>query len=176
VGPSAALTPETFKVSVCSKTILPTHDVSGWRPPTPHAGRSPIYTDKRWRPFCRRALRTRRPPLVFILARKPCTRLRRRTLGCHVRFGIPIPLQSGLRLAIIPSFLTTCKFPGRHETRNRKSGLPALVRQMWSLSAAAQRSSDIDCPLSADLHFLASWGRITHKIRSQGKSSLVHGI
>jgi hypothetical protein len=85
---------------------------------TPHAGRSPIYTVKRWRPFCRRALRTRRPPLVFILARKPCTRLRRRTLGCHVRFGITVPLQSGLRLAIIPSFLATCKFPGRHEIRN----------------------------------------------------------
>jgi hypothetical protein len=32
VGPSAALTPETFKVSVCSKTVLPTHDVPGRRP------------------------------------------------------------------------------------------------------------------------------------------------
>ena len=31
VGPGVALTPETLEISVCSKAILPTHDVPGWR-------------------------------------------------------------------------------------------------------------------------------------------------
>jgi hypothetical protein len=34
----------------------------------------------------RLAFITNRPPLVFMRAIKPCTRWRRRTFGCHVRF------------------------------------------------------------------------------------------
>jgi hypothetical protein len=52
------------------------------------------YTLNRWRRFSRLALSTLRPPLVFIRARNPCRRLRRRTLGCHVRFGISLHLIS----------------------------------------------------------------------------------
>jgi hypothetical protein len=74
------------------------------------------YTVSLWRPFCRLALRTRRPPLVFIRARKPCTRERLRFLGCHVRFGIPIPHLSVSQQAIIPPFSPACKSVGRQET------------------------------------------------------------
>src|SRR5579864_3709186 len=44
------------------------------------------YTVSLWRPFSRRALITRRPPLVDIRARKPCVRLRGMRFGCQVLF------------------------------------------------------------------------------------------
>jgi hypothetical protein len=43
-------------------------------------------TARRLRPFARRRLSTRRPPLVAMRARKPWTRLRCRLLGLKVRF------------------------------------------------------------------------------------------
>jgi hypothetical protein len=67
------------------------------------------YNAGRWRPFNRRAFRTLRPPLVFIRSRNPCTRFRWRTLGCHVRFGIPVPHSSDSQHMIIPFFSCPCK-------------------------------------------------------------------
>jgi hypothetical protein len=43
-------------------------------------------TARRLRPFARRRLSTRRPPLVAMRARNPWTRLRCRLLGLKVRF------------------------------------------------------------------------------------------
>ena len=42
------------------------------------------------RPLALRAFSTLRPPLVDMRAIKPCTRTRRRFLGCHVLLGIII--------------------------------------------------------------------------------------
>lgn len=50
----------------------------------------------RLRPRARRFDRTLRPPVVFIRARKPCTRARRRFFGWYVRFTIgPFSPESG---------------------------------------------------------------------------------
>ena len=45
-----------------------------------------LLTVSLWRPLARRALRTPRPPWVFIRARKPWARLRRRRWGWNVYF------------------------------------------------------------------------------------------
>jgi hypothetical protein len=76
----------------------------------PPARQKPRYTVRRWRPFSRLAFKTFRPPLVFIRNRNPCFRFRRRTLGCHVRFGMFVPHRSNSQQSIIPSFLLPCKF------------------------------------------------------------------
>ena len=105
---------DTFKIGICPQTMLLAHVVAGLR-----SARGPVatghYTVKRWRPLSRRAFRTALPPLVFIRARKPCTRIRRRTLGCHVRFGILVTLRSGSQQVIIPAFCCACKSVTRHE-------------------------------------------------------------
>ena len=44
------------------------------------------YAESRLRPLARRRLRIARPARVDIRVRKPCRRLRRRTLGWKVRF------------------------------------------------------------------------------------------
>ena len=44
------------------------------------------YADSRFRPFARRRFRMAWPARVDMRARKPCLRLRRRTLGWWVRF------------------------------------------------------------------------------------------
>jgi len=104
-----SLATEALKVGIRSKTMLSLHGIAGpWAlSPRPDAG--PRYTVRRWRPLSRRAFKTARPPLVFIRSRKPCTRLRRRTLGCHVRFGIAKPLLSESQHAIIHGFAYRCK-------------------------------------------------------------------
>lgn len=60
------------------------------------------YTPRRLRPFARRALRTFRPPLVAILARKPWVRLRFRLLGWKVLFILSGSLCSGYRPGTSP--------------------------------------------------------------------------
>ena len=45
-------------------------------------------TVMRLRPRARRVASTLRPPVVFMRARKPCTRARRRVFGWYVRFTI----------------------------------------------------------------------------------------
>jgi hypothetical protein len=45
-----------------------------------------VQTPNRFRPFARRRLSTRRPPLVSIRTRNPWVRLRRRVFGWKVRF------------------------------------------------------------------------------------------
>jgi hypothetical protein len=47
-----------------------------------------------FRPFCRRLLRTRRPPLVRIRTRKPWVRFRFRLFGWNVRFMVSVLEQS----------------------------------------------------------------------------------
>jgi len=42
------------------------------------------------RPLALRALSTLRPPRVDIRVIKPCTRMRRRFLGCHVLLGMMV--------------------------------------------------------------------------------------
>src|SRR5262249_7749059 len=64
------------------------------------AGRSPpsgppptrFYAPILLRPFCRRLLSTRRPPLVSIRTRKPCVLSRFLVLGWNVRFIFWVPL------------------------------------------------------------------------------------
>lgn len=47
----------------------------------PQAGETPHQTVRRWRPFLRRRASTRRPFLLRIRSRNPCTRFRRRLWG-----------------------------------------------------------------------------------------------
>ena len=54
-----------------------------------------IETAMRLRPLARRALRTARPPLVFIRSRKPCVRRRLIRLGWKVRFMTADPHSLG---------------------------------------------------------------------------------
>jgi hypothetical protein len=123
------LAPEPFKVSIRSQSVLFAHHVTGSWLACHKPGVDPYHTVRRWRPFCRLALRTFRPPLVFIRARNPCTRFRFRTLGCHVLFGILISLLSGSQHAIIPAFFLPCKSAVmyRGQLPARSAGLPCLV-------------------------------------------------
>jgi hypothetical protein len=122
--PGAPLATEPLKVSICSQPVLLAHHVTGSWSVCHKPGVAPCHTVRRWRPFSRLDLRTFRPPLVFILALNPCTRLRRRTLGCHVLFGMPIPLLSELQHAIIPAFFPPCKSMMMY--RRQRQPLPAV--------------------------------------------------
>lgn len=63
--------------------------------PGRRTGQAPILL----RPFCRRLLSTRRPPLVLMRTRNPCVRFRFRLLGWNVRFMLnsPVPVRPALR-------------------------------------------------------------------------------
>ncbi len=50
-----------------------------------------IYAERRERPLSRRAFRIARPARVFMRARKPCLRLRRRVFGWNVLLVTPLP-------------------------------------------------------------------------------------
>jgi hypothetical protein len=70
----------------------------------------------RFRPRSRRACSTWRPVRVDIRARKPWTRMRRRFLGCHVRFGMVLLLRC-YNSEIIPRLSVRVKpltLPGCH--------------------------------------------------------------
>lgn len=96
------------------------------------------HTVRRWRPFKRRAFRIARPPFVFILLRNPCTRLRRRTLGCHVRFGMNLPHKSESQHTIIPNLPYPCKFLAHREIAavlhaDVKSPFLSISASAWQL-------------------------------------------
>lgn len=61
----------------------------------PYPARGYPDTVRRWRPFARRLLITRRPPGVLILVRKPWAFLRWRRLGWKVRFILNLFKNSG---------------------------------------------------------------------------------
>ena len=95
-----------------SQTVLLGHNAAGFRAILPRPDARPGYRETRVLPLNRRAFRTARPPRVFIRARKPWTRCRRRTLGCHVRFGIPSPFLSDSQHPIIYALSPCCKVDG----------------------------------------------------------------
>ena len=51
---------------------------------------APHYAERRLRPLARRRFRIICPARVDMRARKPCLRLRRRTLGWYVRFTVEL--------------------------------------------------------------------------------------
>lgn len=70
---------------------------------------------RRARPFERRALRTLRPPLVVMRARKPWVRLRLTVLGWYVRFMFLVPFGSagcgkGRKLTCLPIVCQRIRF------------------------------------------------------------------
>src|SRR6266536_1647997 len=97
--------------------IRPADEPLGGAEPRPAGslirGQAPI----RLRPFWRRRLSTRRPPLLRIRTRKPCVLLRLRLLGWKVRFMAdrPGPKGPGPRWACLPwakpQVYTTLLFP-----------------------------------------------------------------
>jgi hypothetical protein len=138
---SAPLATDTRKVRIRSQTMLLVHHVTGPWPTCQNAQGAALrrpgverrYTVTRWRPLSRRALRTRRPPLVFIRDRNPCTRLRRRTLGCQVRFGMFNPRRVNSQQIIIPTFAHPCKSGLRQENRSGLAAIrPPSPNHFWS--------------------------------------------
>jgi len=85
------------------------------------------------RPLSRRALMMALPALVFIRARKPCLRLRRRVLGWNVRF---VTVVSDLSLPHIrgPWKDVVAKFSGLldadREYRRARFSFPRLTQRI----------------------------------------------
>ena len=71
-----------------------------------------VETAMAFRPFRRRAFKTRRPPFVAILARKPWVRLRLRLLGWNVRLVmVVLPQKPGQACSIARGWVSTTEWP-----------------------------------------------------------------